>query len=168
MAVRAHLRALAMLVAVGVPVLLAAAPAYASCALPPRVSAHPFTGTVVSVSNAGRTASVRTDDGRIVVVHGSEADQPGAFSSVDRTYEVGARYEFHPINDADPYQDNVCTATHPILASASARPAGPATPSRADGDPAGGSGVGWIAAGAVALVTVVGLWLLKRRRPDVS
>lgn len=152
-----------MLIAVGVPVLLAAAPAYASCVLPPRVSAHPFTGTVVSVSNAGRTASVRTDDGRIVGVHGSEADQPGAFSSVDRTYDVGVRYEFHPINDADPYQDNICTATHPILASAGGSPASSATPSRAGGDPSSGSRVGWIA-GGVVLVTVVGLWLLKRRR----
>ena len=32
-------------------------------------------------------------------------------SSVDRTYELGATYEFHPTNGEDPYQDNACTAT---------------------------------------------------------
>lgn len=36
------------------------------------------------------------------------------WSSADRTYTVGAHYEFHPRNDAPPYRDDICTATHPI------------------------------------------------------
>jgi MYXO-CTERM domain-containing protein len=102
-----------------------AGPAAASCAYPPRVSAHPFTGTVTEARDGGRTATVRTDDGRTVVVRGGQADNPNAMTSVDRTYEVGARYEFHPLNDSDPYQDNACTSTHRI-AAASPASSGPA------------------------------------------
>jgi hypothetical protein len=65
------------------------------------------------VASNGRVATVRTDDGRTVLVIGTP--DPGAqATSVDRTFAVGARYEFHPVNDAPPYQDNACTATHEI------------------------------------------------------
>jgi hypothetical protein len=94
--------------------LASAGSAAASCATTPGVSAHPFTGTVLAVANSGRTATVLTDDRRTVTVNGSAADSPDAVTSVDRYFLIGTRYEFHPSNDADPYRDNLCSATHPI------------------------------------------------------
>jgi hypothetical protein len=37
-----------------------------------------------------------------------------SFSSVDRRYALGGRYEFHPINAESPYRDNSCTATQQL------------------------------------------------------
>lgn len=145
--------------------VMPAAPAFGSCALPPRVSAHPFTGTVIGLSNTGRTASVRTDDGRVVTVRGSEADEPNAATTVDRSYQMGVRYEFHPINDADPYQDNSCTATHPV-AAVRTKPASPASPAAVGR----GSGIGSNVAlalggiGGAGIAAMIGAWLLFRRR----
>jgi len=142
--------------------LLGSAPAHASCMQSPLISPHRFTGTVTAVSNAGRTATARTDDGRTVTVRGSDAGEPNAATSVDRTYQVGAKYEFHPLNDTSPYQDNACTATHQIGVS-SANPSGPA---------AGGGGTAsgeprtslWPAISAAAILLAgTGLWLLRRR-----
>jgi hypothetical protein len=95
---------------------LAAAPAAnASCAEPPAESAHAFVGTVIDTRADDRVAAVITDDGRRVTVLGASDDNPyGSFSSVDRRYTSGARYEFHPINASDPYRDNACTATHEV------------------------------------------------------
>lgn len=72
----------------------------------PRVFPRPhspyrFTGTVTEVENADRTATVVTDEGRTVTVIGSEAS-PNAASTVGRTYQIGVRYEFHPLNTASP------------------------------------------------------------------
>lgn len=146
--------------------LFGGAAASASCVQSPLASPYQFTGTVTAVSDGGRTATARTDDGRTVTVLGSEAADPSAISSVDRSYQVGVTYEFHPLNDTSPYRDNACTATHPIGASSPA-PGGPAV--------AGSSGSGsgepstsrWPAVGAVILlagaVTGAGLWLLRRR-----
>jgi hypothetical protein len=39
---------------------------------------------------------------------------PNVATSVDRAFQVGGRYEFHPLNAAGPYRDNACTATHLI------------------------------------------------------
>jgi hypothetical protein len=114
---------------------------------------------------------VRTDSGRIVTVHGSYVDGPNSATSVDRTYELGARYEFDPVNDADPYQDNICTGTHmtsgPLVDTAGH---GRTTPGV---DVAGGgsaplSGPGtlvWLGAvgGGLAVLAGVGVWLLRRR-----
>jgi urease beta subunit len=58
---------------------------------------------------------VRTDDGQVVVVRGTP-DAEAAITSVDRTYTVGARYEFHPINEASPFEDNACTGTRQLAA----------------------------------------------------
>jgi hypothetical protein len=105
-----------LVAALAAPMLLlgVAAPASASCALPRLTSPHAFTGVVVELRNAGRVATVRTDDGKSVTVAGTDAENPSVATSVDRSYELGARYEFHPINDASPYQDNACTATRLI------------------------------------------------------
>jgi len=145
------------LVALLVPLwsAVAAVPAAASCAAPPAVSAHSFTGVVVSVIDQGRTATVRTDAGRTVTVSG-RGEASGAITSVDRTYSAGARYEFHPLNAADPYQDNACTATRQLAAAS--QPGAPAA-----GD-AGGSAVGWLIAGAVAAVVLAVAWFGVRRR----
>jgi hypothetical protein len=56
---------------------------------------------------------------------------------------VGIRYEFHPINNGSPYQDNACTATHEV--------AGGPVPEA----PRQGGSVGWWRWLAVAGVVVV-------------
>jgi hypothetical protein len=99
---------------VAVPVVGLAAPVQASCFQTAIASADKFTGTVTATSNKGRTATVRTDDGKTVTVMGSEAAEPNSATTVDRSFAVGTRYEFHPVNDTDPYLDNACTATHAI------------------------------------------------------
>ena len=79
---------------------------------------------------------------------------------MDRRFDVGIRYEFHPLNGTSPYQDNACTATREVnehLTTQSARPAAErASPAR---------GATLAAAGAVLAVagTVVALYLLRRR-----
>ena len=102
--------------------VLTSAPAYADCATPPRKSAYAFTGAVTSVERDGLVAHVTTDQGDKVVVNGAESDT--VVTSVDRTYRVGARYRFHPLNDTSPYRDNACTATRRISGGAGMRVAG--------------------------------------------
>ena len=36
------------------------------------------------------------------------------YTSVDRRYSLGGRYEFHPLNNQSPYSDNACTATRQL------------------------------------------------------
>jgi hypothetical protein len=140
-------------------VLASAPPAAASCVSdsPPR-SPHAFTGVVVRTHSAGRVALVRTDDGRTVTVLGGEP-RAGVASSVDRTYDVGARYEFSPTNTRAPYQDNACTATRRI-GTASSLPSRntDAADERAGVHPALG------VAGAAAVVLVGGAAWRRRRR----
>ncbi|MFD1542807.1 hypothetical protein [Nonomuraea guangzhouensis] len=76
----------------------------ADCVQTPPASPHVFTGTVVSVESSGRVATVRTDDGAEVKVIGTPSET--AVSTVDRAYDVGARYEFHPLNATSPFNDN--------------------------------------------------------------
>lgn len=136
--------------------------ASASCDQTRQISPHAFTGTVQSTEYEGRVARVRTDDGRDVTVIGTPADLGGArpgetvATSVDRTYSVGARYEFHPTNDASPYADNACTATRWLSAGA---PGGSDT---------AGLPAGWLIAGAAVLLAGLGIiiwWLSRGRRP---
>lgn len=106
-------------------------PAFASCATDkPARSPAAFTGVVTSTKSHGRIATVRTDTGATVKVVGTPDTGSGA-TSVDRTYEVGGRYEFHPTNDASPFQDNACTATR--LLSMTSPP--PTTTSGLQGSP---------------------------------
>jgi len=138
----------------GIVATAAVRPAWASCAVSSSQSPFWFTGTVVSTTNADRTATVRTDDGRIVIVRGSEAEGPDAHTSADRSYRVGVRYEFDPVNASSPYQDNICTGTHPVDASAIAAPA-------VRGSDRAESGSGRIAFWAIGgLVVAVSLWIL--------
>jgi len=144
---------------IAVPVVGLAAPAQASCFGTARVSAHKFTGTVTATSNNGRTATVRTDDGKTVTVIGSEVTEPNAFTTVDRSFEAGTRYEFHPVNDTDPYRDNACTATHAIGAGAEQ----PGTP---------GSKISivlpWLGVGVVAAALVIAGMVLRVRRRRIQ
>jgi len=97
-------------------------PALASCvrALPTAealaVAPVAFVGTVQSVSAQGRVAEVLVEsvwagadipshvtvDGRLSTT---------AVTSVDRTFEVGARLLFIPQGEASPFRDNSCSAT---------------------------------------------------------
>ena len=85
--------------------------AHASCALQGPPSPNVFTGTVVATRSNGRIATVRTVDGRTVVVRGTTVDSDTTATSVDRNYRVGGRYEFHPYNAASPFGDDACTQT---------------------------------------------------------
>lgn len=108
-----------------------------------------FTGTVTGTAFDGRQATVTTEDGRTVTVNGTP-DLQAAATSVDRTYQTGARYEFHALNDTSPYEDNSCTQTRLLSA--------------ADGGE--GPGTGAFVAGGVLLIAVAaaGIWLWRRRR----
>lgn len=159
--------------------------ASASCGPRPAPSPDAFVGTVVETELDGRQATVETADGDTVTVVGTPNPRPSTFTTVDRTFEVGATYEFHPVNSADPYEDNACTRTHQLRGDAIpaelrdepneapspvAPDSGAAGPSGAsdgatDSSPPGGSlaligslGVGMVGLGVVA-------WLLLRRRP---
>jgi hypothetical protein len=92
-------------------VIVAAPPAYASCAHPPRLSEHAFVGQVIATELDDRVATVRTAGGDTVQVVGTPSPADDSITSVDRTYVVGATYEFHPWNNTDAYQDNLCSAT---------------------------------------------------------
>jgi hypothetical protein len=154
---------------VGVGVIADANPAWASCVESPDRSPYRFTGTVVSTSNADRTAIVYTDDRHLVTVLGSDAQGPDAHTEEDRTYAVGLRYEFDPVNDSSPYQDNLCSATHLLNGSDTAPPAGGPR-----GSQSGGGRTSWLVVLAVALsASALGLLVLRAmsrrsvRRPSV-
>lgn len=118
-----RLRTLIVVASLVVALVLAVGePVSASCVTPPPVSAYAFTGTVVSTAADGRIAQVVTDDGTFVEVRGTP--DPSVITSVDRTYRVGGRYEFHPLNAASPYEDNICTATHELAPDTAGSPVG--------------------------------------------
>ncbi len=110
-------RAMALMLCAGTLGVLGAVPATASCATDsPEPSPDAFLGTVIGTSAGGRVAEVVTDDGATVTVQGTEATSwfSNSYSSVDRRYALGGRYEFHPTNDHSPYSDNACTATRQV------------------------------------------------------
>jgi len=144
----------------------AAPEASASCATPPLVSPWVFTGTVMSTERDGRVAAVRTDDGRRVEVVGTAST--GGFTSVDRAYEIGARYEFHPANSTSPFQDNICTRTHlvslPNTATNTATTPGTAHARPAAGDTPSGLGTTAAIAGTVAAIALIATLVVRRNR----
>lgn len=136
-----------------------ATPASASCVTPPVASPALFMGTVLSTERDGLIARVRTDDGRDVTVSGTPSAH-GA-TSVDRTYRLGTRYEFHPVNTTNPYQDNICTATHavapvPSVSSSPGASAGTSAPAYGE--------IAWVGGGALALGAAGAWWLVVRSR----
>jgi hypothetical protein len=144
--------------------------ASASCATEAMASPYAFIGTVISTEKKDHVATVITDNGQRVTVLGTEGgDWFSGFSSADRRYALGGRYEFHPINAGSPYRDNTCTATRQ-LAGPGLRPLEPVKeflPSWLPVDEQAGL-VGYllffgpIAAGVVLLIVVVRK-VLKRR-----
>lgn len=151
-----HVAGLALAAAVAA-LLATAPPAAASCAVPAARSADAFTGVVTATSDGGRRATVRTNDGRTVQVDG--AGEPGAVTSVDRTYVAGHRYRFEPTNGTSPYSDNACTATEDL---GPASTTGARAPSSDRPLPAAAAaGAGLLAAAGLALAARRS----RRRRP---
>ena len=135
-----------------------------SCIETQQRSPYAFTGVVVSTSSRGRVATVKTDTGATVEVVGTPSTGSAA-TSVDRSYEVGGRYEFHPTNGSSPYQDNACTATH--LLSRGLEPSAPKP------DPSAVTSSHWLLVGVgglamMAVVSVVAIRWRKRRRSATS
>lgn len=130
-------------------VLLSPGSASASCAGTSPPSPFAFVGTVERTESMGRLAFVRAEDGGHVEVHGGETRE-GFATSNDRTYEDGATYEFHPIDEASPFQDDACTATR-LLETAGDRPAERGSVSQPGLHVRGGSALlaGLVAAGMV-------------------
>lgn len=163
--------ALAML---ALPAAMGTAAAYASCAGPPEPSPYAFTGTVLSVEDGGTIATVETDEGDTVTVLGG----PGGYgvTSVDRTYEVGVRYEFHPINDQSPYEDNDCTATHKLADQSPPSPPGTTGAGGSGQEGTSGTGSGtqqdWsglsVAVTALAVLGALGLGLVVVSRRSAA
>ena len=94
-----------------------ALPAYASCVTDaPEASPYAFIGTVIGTERKDRIAMVITDNGERVTVLGTQGGSwfSESFSSTDRRYALGGRYEFHPLNAESPYRDNRCTATQQL------------------------------------------------------
>ena len=147
--------------------LMGAAPAHASCAraTPPGSPAR-FTGVVLGTELAQRVAYVHTDDGRNVVVRGTDSTAADAFTTIDRTYLTGHRYDFHPVNDTSPFEDNICTATLDLGPAPTSDPVSSQAAEALVGDaPESDGPSGWAlgaAAGAGLLMT--GVVLVRRRR----
>jgi hypothetical protein len=87
--------------------LLPGWPADAACPDNAPASAYHFTGSVDRLQHGGQVAFVSVSDG-----HQVEVDGRGSASTGPRTFQVGERYEFHPVNTTNPFRDNACTATH--------------------------------------------------------
>lgn len=157
-------------------------PALASCLrpLPPEeaVAAAPvaFVGMVQQVAHEGRVAdvlveSVWTGDGvtKHVVVDGRVS--ANNFTSVDRTFQVGARMLFLPQNATSPFSDNSCSSTtgfSPALAAL--RPPAARDPLPGGEVPAGAETLAeWVSRAIVVglaaiLLLMLGALLLRRRR----
>jgi hypothetical protein len=151
--------------AAAVAVFLSQGPALGSCATSePLASPYAFTGVVISTESMGRLAVVRTDAGATVEVRGTIVTAENAFTSVDRSYQVGGRYEFHPTNATSPFADNECTATQLLSMSAvpsSATRSGAASMDASDGgrrEAYVGGGLAMFLAGTVASLA------MRRRR----
>jgi hypothetical protein len=117
-----RLRFLASITALGASIVTAP-PAAASCAEPPPIEEHlatagaVFVGTVHTVTNESRTASVEVheiwsgpDLPASVVVHGGP-DEPNMATSADRSFQTGTRYLFAASAREGRLEDNACTAT---------------------------------------------------------
>ncbi|MBE1612585.1 hypothetical protein [Actinopolymorpha pittospori] len=131
---------------------------------------------MIAVEDDGSLATVRADDGRVVTVLGGPgAPERNMSSSIDRSYTVGGHYEFHPSNNKDPYQDNICTATHLVEEPrrAPVEPSDDLVPAALSTDQSAGQTSSALLVGAVAALVVMAggaVWLVrvKRMRRPVS
>ncbi len=135
-----------------------------------------FTGTVVALEGDDRLARVAVDEvwkgdvGATAVVRGAEQIEPGMFTSVDRTYEKGARYLFVPRRMAgEQFADDGCTLTQLYTADLEAfRPADARVIAPPPGD--GFDGL-LVAAGILAAAATAAAGLVaarKRRTPQAA
>lgn len=163
-------RYLRLLPALAVFALLGTPPtALASCRQPPSMEEAMksaeivFVGTVTSTANSDTWATVAIeeiwkgpDQPASVLIKGG----PGGNSatSVDRSFQAGARYLFFPSLDGATLADNSCTSTTPwsedllALRPSDARPALPGTEGEAGFDV-----MGLVAPLGVALIVAAGL-----------
>jgi len=121
-----------------------------------------FTGTVVSTERDGRVAAVQTDGGHRVELVGT-ASTSGS-TSTDRAYEIGARYEFHPTNSTNPFQDNICTRTHLLSPPTAATTPGTAHTRPAASDTPSGLGTTAAIAGPGAAIALIATLVARRHR----
>jgi hypothetical protein len=130
------------------------------------VSQWVFTGTVLSTERDGRVAAVQTEAGHRVEVVGTAST--GGFTSVDRAFEIGARYEFHPTNSTSPFQDDICTRTHlvspPTIATNTATTPGTAHTRPAASDTLSGLGTTAAIAGTGAAIALIATLVVRRHR----
>jgi hypothetical protein len=176
-------RPLIRLAALALPIalwLLAPAAASALCAMPLpieqaiRESEIVLVGTVTSTENMGRWATVQVHEiwkgpdlpATVVVLGGPE---PGAASSIDRSFTAGARYLL--VVSADEQgrlHDNACSATTEIGEGENKlRPADFRTPGVDDAGDAGVDLGGIAGAGLVAILVaavLLGVGLVARGR----
>lgn len=158
--------------------LLATAPAAASCAPPIPIeqalsnSDSVFVGTIVGLANADRDATFAVDEvwrgpdlAAEVVAHGGPGGN-GA-SSVDRTWEAGAKYlVFASIADGQ-LTDNSCSTTQiwsddlAALRPSDARPPGDPNDSTTPGLP----GALVVVIGVVAALGLVSFLVFRSRPP---
>ncbi|MES2210215.1 MAG: hypothetical protein V4515_08525 [Chloroflexota bacterium] len=156
--------------------------ASASCAVQPgggvawNTADAAFVGTVTSIANGARWATVRVEEVwkgpdqpiEVVVRGGPEGN---ASTSVDRTYAIGMRYLFAVGISDGTLVDSACSATTPADAIdlAAIRPADVRQPAGGSTSPTGGGlDLGGLA-GPVLVVAIVGgvllaAVLLARRR----
>jgi hypothetical protein len=140
--------------------------------LPDQLRAAPvaFVGRVESVSNRDRTARVRVEQvwkgapvsDRVTVSGGPEGTHR---TSVDRSFETGARYLFMPERDGGDYRDNVCTGT--IVYGGDVAQYAPDSVTLPRRSASGSSGVAVQGAIAFALVVtgvIVSVLVSRRRR----
>ena len=150
----------------GLVVVFAAPAAYASCAGSPEPSLHAFVGRVIATASHDRMATVQTDDGETVQVVGTPFSAENSISSVDRTYVVGATYEFHPVTGTEPFEDNACTATRQVDAVSDSALNDGRTGANVVVQPETGDNfaVQGICGAAAAVAGGAGLWLRRRWR----
>ena len=150
--------------------LLVPAPVAASCAMPIpieeaiRAGQVVITGTVTATENMGRWATVEVheiwkgpDLPATVAVLGGPG--PGTASSIDRSFNAGARYLFVlAMDEQGQLHDNSCSATAEMAAGENQlRPKDFRTPVAAETTDTGPDLGGVIGAGAVALVVAAAL-----------
>jgi hypothetical protein len=156
--------------------LMSVVPVAASCAPPVpidealRTSDSIFVGTVAGLANQGRTATFAVDEvwrgpdlpARAVVNGGPEGN---GFTSVDRSWEAGAKYLVFASVDDGELTDNACSNTQ-IWADdlAAHRPADARPPDDAtDGDATGVGGPLLALIAAAAVIGIVGYFAFRNR-----
>ncbi len=108
---------------------------------------------------------VRTQ-GSTVEVRGTSAAGDDEATSVDRMYEVGRRYEFHPTNTSPPWEDNSCTATRLLGRESVPALSGTTATSESGGVVTAPLTMALSAIGLVTVGAVLGLLWWRRRASD--